>query len=134
MIHRMGNDNGETLGIPDPLAWVLGGTAATILLYNLLKPGPGVTQAAAVAPKEAPTSFADMNAVAARFGQVRELWTMGYIDPTETVDQLTGLASAIAELQKAGKASPASAQELITRIDRLINEVTAYQATQVSPA
>jgi hypothetical protein len=134
MIGRMGNGNGDTLGIPDPVVWVIGGTAAAIALYYLTKSSPGVTQAASVAPKEAPAAFADMNAVAVRVGQVRDLWTMGYLNPQEAIDQLTGLATAIAELQKAGKATPASAQDLVTRIDGLLKDVTDYQKLQASPA
>lgn len=39
MIPRMGNGNGNgdgALGIPDPIWWVIGGTAATIAAYQLL--------------------------------------------------------------------------------------------------
>jgi hypothetical protein len=121
MIHRMGNGNGDASS--DALWWVLGGTAATVTLYQLFKPRMA-EQAAFVYTKE---PFVDMNAVAVRFGQLRDLWSMGYLSPAETVAQLEGLTTAISDLQKAGKASPASAQELVTRIDGLIKDVLEYQ-------
>jgi len=124
MIHRMGNDNGGVDG-SDVLLWVLGGTAATVILYNLLK-RPSVVPEGLVFSKE--QSFPDMNSVAVRFGQIRELWSMGYLDSTEAVSQLEGLSAAILELQKAGKASAASAQELVTRIERMVKDIVDYQA------
>jgi hypothetical protein len=129
----MGNGNGNG-GDIEPLIWVLGGTAATIAAYHILKAAKPADQVAPVPNKEAPSAFVDMNAVAVRFGQVRELWTMGYLNPEETVDQLTGLLTAITELQKAGKASAASAQELSSRISGLIDDVVKYQQLQASPA
>lgn len=112
----------------DVLLWVLGGTAATVALYQLLKSSaPPERVSSFLEVKE--QVFPDMNAVAVRFGQIRELWSMGYLSSSDTVLQLEKLTAAILDLQKSGKASAASAQELANRIDRLIKDILEYQAS-----
>jgi hypothetical protein len=123
MIHRMGNGNGDGISA-DPLWWVLGGTVATIALYNLLQRSGA--QAQVVYTKE-PQVFSDLNAVAARLGRLRDLWDMGYISPDEAIGQLSGLVTSVSELQKAGKASPASVQGLTARIDTMLKDVDEYK-------
>lgn len=132
MISRMrGNDNGDlAVLLNDPLVWVIGGTATAVLLYQIFKSGRPADQIAPVAPKEAPTAFVDLNAVATRFGQVRELWTMGYLSPEETLDQLTGLLDATGNLVQARKASAADALEITTRIEQLMRDVAEFQQLQ----
>lgn len=136
MISRMsgnGNGNGD-ITLANPLVWLVGATAASIALYQLFGKRPA-DQVAPVAPKEAPTAYADINAVATRFGQVRELWTMGYLSPDETLNQLTGLLTAMDDLIKSGKASPAGAQDLTGRVQKLMSDVEEYKRTQAaSPA
>lgn len=124
MIHRMGNGNGDGIAA-DPLWWVLGGTVATIALYNLLQ--RPAAQAQVVYTKE-PQVLLDLNAVATRLGRLRDLWDMGYISPDETVGQLSGLVTSISELQKSGKASSASVQGLTARIDTMLKDVADYAA------
>jgi len=130
-MQKMGNGNGNgSVAGTDPLWWVVGGTIATIVGYNLFKTKHPADQIAPVAPKEPPPSFSSLNDVATRFGQVRELWTMGYLNPEETVTQLTSLMETIAVLQRSGQASAASAQELSGRISSLIEDVLEYQQLQ----
>lgn len=131
---KMGNGNGYSDGNVDPLWWVIAGTIATIVGYNLFRREHPADQVAPVAPKENPQAFTTLNDVANRFGQVRELWVMGYINPDETVIQLTDLLEAIAALQQRGQASPASAQELAGRVSSLIEDVTEYQQLQAGVA
>jgi len=124
MIHRMGNDNGGPS--VDPLWLLAGGTVAAVVLYNLLgKPSP-----ASVNPfyQEEEPVFSDLNSVATRFGRIRDLWSMGYINSAEAATQLETLVSAILKLQSQGKASAASTQELVSRIEQLIKDITEYQA------
>lgn len=126
MIHRMGNGNGGANG-SDALWWVLGGTVATVTIYHLLgKPSP--VDINPFVQTEEPT-FPDMNSVAVRFGQIRDLWSMGYLNSSEAVYQLEGLVSGIQKLQGEGKASAASVQEITSRIDRLIKDVLDYQVS-----
>lgn len=125
MIHRMGNDNGGANGSL-ALWWVLGGTVATVTLYQFLgKPSPADLNPFVQA--EEPT-FSDLNSVATRFGQIRDLWSMGYINSAEAATQLEGLVSSILKLQGEGKASAASTQELVNRIEQLIKDITEYQS------
>lgn len=126
MIYRMGNDNGGLDG-SDVLWWVLGGTVATVTLYQLLRGSSPVNLNPYVQAEE-PT-FSDMNSVATRFGQLRDLWGMGYINSAEAATQLEGLVSAMLKLQNEGKASIASTQELVNRIERLIKDIVEYQAS-----
>lgn len=125
MIHRMGNDNGGPNGV-DALWWVLGGTAATVALYHLFGKSSPVDLNPFVQAEE-PT-FSDLNSVATRFGQIRDLWSMGYINSAEAATQLETLVVAILKLQSEGKASAASTQELVGRIEQLIKDITEYQA------
>jgi len=131
MIPVMGNGNGNMdFYMPaDPLWWVIGGTVATIVLYNVLKKSPPESSAP-VGVLETPT-FQDMNAVAVRFGQIRDLWSMGYMGPEETIGELKNLTSAILDLQKIGKASPGSAQDMASRIEQLIKDVINYHQMPV---
>ena len=102
MIHRMAENNGNGSNGSGIVWWVLGGTTALMTLYYLLKPTIH-TVAPYLEVKE--ESFPDVNAVAVRFGQIRELWSMGYINSEEAIVQARNLAEALLELQKAGKAS-----------------------------
>jgi len=124
MIHRMGNDGDGPNG-SDALWWVVGGTVAAVTLYRLLYP-----RAEPVMPylevKE--QSFPDVNSVAVRFGQIRELWSMGYIDSNDAIAQAEKLAAALLDLQKEGKAFGVTVENLTTRIDRFVKDVSEYQA------
>lgn len=125
MIERMGNDNGGANG-SEALWWVLGGTTAVVTLYQLL----GKPSSASINPfyQEEEPVFSDLNSVATRFGRIRDLWSMGYINSAEAATQLESLVSAMLKLQNEGKASPASTQELVNRIEQLIKDITEYQA------
>ena len=120
----MGNDGDGPNG-SDALWWVVGGTVAAVTLYRLLyrrvepvMPYPEVKE----------QSFPDVNSVAVRFGQIRELWSMGYIDSNDAIAQAGKLAGALLELQKAGKAFGVTVENLTTRIDRFVKDVSEYQA------
>lgn len=124
MIHRMGNDNGANGS--DALWWAVGGTVAAITLYHLLRPN-----AQSVMPylEVKDQSFPDVNSVAVRFGQIRDLWSMGYIDSNEAIVQAEKLATALLELQKVGKAFGVTVENLTTRIERFVKDVSEYQAS-----
>jgi hypothetical protein len=126
MIHRMANGNGDTSdGSTDVVWWVLGGTTAAMTLYYLLKP---TMQTVAPYLEIKEESFPDVNAVAVRFGQIRELWSMGYINSEEAIVQTRKLAEALLELQNAGKAFGGTIQDLTVRMDQFIKDVSEYQA------
>lgn len=131
MIPVMGNGNGgmDFYMPADPLWWVIGGTIATVVLYNVLKK-PAPESATPVGVLETP-EFKDMNAVAVRFGQIRDLWSMGYIGPEEAVGELKNLASAILDLQKSGKTSPGSAQDMASRMEKMIKDIIDYHQMSV---
>lgn len=123
MIHGMGNnDGGDDIS---PVWWLVGITAATATLYHFLKAKESVTQAPYFEVKE--PVFSDLNSVAVRFGQIRELWSMGYMSTEDAVAQLGDLKTALSGLQSAGKVSAANAQDLTARMDRLIKDITEYQ-------
>lgn len=125
MIHRMGNgDNGSNGS--DVLWWVLGGTAAAITLYHLTKPS-SERVSSYLEVKE--PSFPDVNSVAVRFGQIRELWSMGYINSGEAIAQAKDLAEALLKLQREGKAFGVTVENLTTRIERFVKDVSEYQAS-----
>lgn len=124
MIHRMGNGDADGVDI-DPLWWVLGGTITTVVIYNMLQKRT-LEQTNVAYTTESPLQ--NMNAVAVRFGQVRDLWLMGYISTDEVIKQLSGLVDAISDLQRVGKASPVSAQDLTSRIDAMLKDAAEYQA------
>ena len=124
MIHRVGNNGNGGADGSEAFWWVLGGTVATITLYNVFKGRLSGEQAQYISTKE---SFPDTNSVAVRFGQLRDLWSMGYISSGEAISELETLTAALLELQKAGKASAASAQELASRIERMIRDILEYQ-------
>lgn len=125
MIHRMGNNDGGAS--VDPLWLVVGITMLSIGIYQIFKPTQQSLNPVYVPENEASQSFLDMNAVAVRLGQIRELWSMGYLGSQETVSQLEGLKTAIGNLRRDGKASAASAQEFSMRIDRMIEDILEYQ-------
>lgn len=97
--HRLGENKSDGLGA---LPWVLLGVAGGLGLYWLLKPKakaiPGVTQAAPVAPLTPPSRFADLDSVDARFGQVRELYRMGYMNAASVLGELATLEAAARNL------------------------------------
>lgn len=124
MIHRMGNGDGDGVEL-DPLWWVLGGTITTVVIYNMLQKRT-LEQTNVAYTTDNPLQ--NMNAVAVRFGQVRDLWLMGYISTDEVIKQLSGLVDAISDLQRVGKASPVSAQDLTSRIDAMLKDAAEYQA------
>ena len=124
MIHRMGNDGDGPNG-SDALWWVVGGTVAAVTLYRLLYPRVEPVMPYLEVKEQ---SFPDVNSVAVRFGQIRELWSMGYIDSNDAIAQAGKLAGALLELQKAGKAFGVTVENLTTRIDRFVKDVSEYQA------
>ena len=124
MIHRMGNDGNGPNG-SDALWWVVGGTVAAVTLYRLLYPRVEPVMPYLEVKEQ---SFPDVNSVAVRFGQIRELWSMGYIDSNDAIAQAEKLAAALLELQKDGKAFGVTVENLTTRIDRFVKDVSEYQA------
>lgn len=109
------------------MPWVLLGVAGGIGLYWLLKPKaktvPGKTEAAPVAPLLPPSRYADLDSVDARFGQVRELYRMGYLNPEHTLGELATLEAAARNLesQDAEKAGA-----ILARIETYRNEISQY--------
>jgi len=120
----MGNDGDGPNG-SDALWWVVGGTVAAVTLYRLLYPRVEPVMPYLEVKEQ---SFPDVNSVAVRFGQIRELWSMGYIDSNDAIAQAGKLAGALLELQKAGKAFGVTVENLTTRIDRFVKDVSEYQA------
>jgi hypothetical protein len=120
----MGNDGDGPNG-SDALWWVVGGTVAAVTLYRLLYPRVEPVMPYLEVKEQ---SFPDVNSVAVRFGQIRELWSMGYIDSNDAIAQAEKLAAALLELQKAGKAFGVTVENLTTRIDRFVKDVSEYQA------
>ena len=120
----MGNDGNGPNG-SDALWWVVGGTVAAVTLYRLLYPRVEPVMPYLEVKEQ---SFPDVNSVAVRFGQIRELWSMGYIDSNDAIAQAEKLAAALLELQKAGKAFGVTVENLTTRIDRFVKDVSEYQA------
>lgn len=104
-------------------AWVLGGTGAVIALYQLFKPNFGESGIMPVPAVESPSSFQDLNAVATRFGQVRELYRMGYLSAIDTFAQLDGLLTAINSLQVDGQADSATVVQLTSSINAFIDDL-----------
>lgn len=100
--------------------WVLGGTAAIVALYQLLRSRAGTTETMPVPPVRPPSDFESLNAVATRFGQVRELYRMGYISAVDTVQQLDGLLTAIDALRGRGQADSATVVQLTSSINAFI--------------
>jgi len=120
----MGNDGNGPNG-SDALWWVVGGTVAAVTLYRLLYPRVEPVMPYLEVKEQ---SFPDVNSVAVRFGQIRELWSMGYIDSNDAIAQAEKLAAALLELQKDGKAFGVTVENLTTRIDRFVKDVSEYQA------
>jgi len=119
--HRMGDNKTDGLG---SLPWILLGVAGGLGLYWLLKPKaksiPGVTQAAPVAPLTPPSRFADLDSVDARFGQVRELYRMGYMNQASALGELATLEAAA---QNMASQDGEKAGLILARIDAYKNEI-----------
>jgi hypothetical protein len=127
MIHRMGNGDGDGAGLdPTILALVGVGAAAFILYRAYAKSHEGERANPFLEVKE--PSFPDVNSVAVRFGQIRELWSMGYIDSADAIAQADQLATALLKLQMDGKAAGVTVENLTARIDRFVKDVSEYQA------
>jgi len=117
------------------LPWFLVGIAGGLGIYWVIKAlskqsaasRPGVTQAAPVAPLTPPSRFADLDSVDARFGQIRELYRMGYMNAESALGELATLEIAAQNLsgqdgEKAGA--------LLARIESYKEEI--QQATPVA--
>jgi len=102
-------------------AWVLSGTAAVVGLYQLFKPRFGDSGVMPVPSVDAPSSFMDLNSVATRFSQVRELYRMGYISAADAIQQLDGLIAAIDTLRADGQADSATVVQLTSSINAFID-------------
>jgi hypothetical protein len=117
----------------ESLLWVFGTAGAATALYFALRPAkalPGETVAAPLAPVSPPSAYADLAAVDARFGQVRELYRMGYLTPFQAIDQLTSLTSAAAALETAGKAGESETMALLAQIEEFARGVERFVAEQ----
>jgi len=125
------NEDALTSSIP----WFLIGIAGGLGLYWLLKPKaktsvPGVTQAAPVAPLTSPERFVDLDSVDARFGQVRELYRMGYLNAEAA---LAELATLVAAARSMSEQDAEKAGSILARIDVYAKEVGAYaQGTSIA--
>ena len=125
MIHRMGNnDDGPS---DNTLLFIMLGVGATVAAYHLFWKKPESERANPFLEVKEP-SFPDVNSVAVRFGQIRELWSMGYIDSADAIAQADQLATALLDLQKAGKAAGVTVENLTGRIDQFVKDVSEYQA------
>lgn len=105
-----------------------GGFAA--LAYLSPRRGPGVTVAAEPPPAAPPAAFPTLQAVDARFTQLREAYRMGILTPEEAISQAGGLQSAAASLLAAGMADPASAAALQARLADFTDEVARFIEAQ----
>jgi len=113
------------------LGWVMlaGGVGlGLIFLFGPRKGKPGVTVTKDVPRLEPPAQLPDLGAVAARFDEVRELYTMGYLTPAEARRQAGQLAETVARLVEAGRGDPGPAQELAQRIGRFLDQVRSFEA------
>jgi hypothetical protein len=121
----------------ESLLWVFGTAGAATALYFALRPAkapPGETVIAPVAPVSPPVEYTDLTAVDARFGQVKELYRMGYLTPSQAVDQLTGLTSAASVLQQEGKAGRDETLALLAQIEEFARGVERFVAEQRAAA
>ena len=113
------------------IGWIMlaGGVGlGLIFLFGPRKDKPGVTVTKAVPRLEPPSQLPDLGAVSARFDEVRELYTMGYVTPAEARSQALALAETVSRLVEARRGDPGPAQELAQRIGRFLDQVRAFEA------
>lgn len=89
------------------------GIVGGVVVYNLLKPGPGVTRAAEMPSTVPPAEFNSLPEVAARFDEVKTLYRSGVLGFQQTRDQVTGLIDAAFRLETQGKAQAAPVADLV---------------------
>jgi hypothetical protein len=128
----MDADKSSLGSLPWFLLGIAGGLGVYWVIKALSKPSaasrPGVTQAAPVAPLTPPSRFADLDSVDARFGQVRELYRMGYMNAQSALGELATLEIAAQSLseQDAEKAG-----DILARIESYkgeIQQVASYES------
>lgn len=119
-----------------PAIWVLVGGGVIIGAYYLLrsKPGPGVTQTAALPPLEGPKEFASIGAVRTAFEDVKTNWRMGRYTAQKTLDEAGRLLSAGEALIADGVGDETAWNDLVGDLDRLVQDVEDYVALQSVPA
>jgi hypothetical protein len=92
-----------TNDIPNLMPWILIGAAGGVALYFIIRSyletvwkanKPGETWVAPLPPALPPSRFATLESVEVRFGQLKELYRMGYKSPEETIAELNALSTA----------------------------------------
>ena len=112
--------------------WILVVASAGVGLYFLLRPkdvvkaGPGRTEAAPLPPLETPTEFSSLGAVATAFDHLKTNWRMGRIGPQPAWDTTTHLVLAISDLREAGIGDPTAADELVRQIGNLQEDISDF--------
>ena len=119
------------------LLWITGGlVGASVGLYFLLKENAEVAkghpadQIAPIAPLEPPSAFASLNAIQVRYDEVKELWTMGYIEAEPAKAELIAMRDAAVNFQGVDHQA---AQILIGKLEKLYRDVEQWLIDTAKP-
>ena len=114
----------------DTLLWITGGVVGLgVGLYFLLKgnaeapAGRLPDQVAPVAPLEPPAAFASLNAIEVRYKEVKELWTMGYLEAQPVMAELIVMRDEAINFQGTDLQA---AQTLIGKLEKLYRDVQQW--------
>jgi hypothetical protein len=122
--YRIGeSEKSGSWGFLDYVPFILGGGLLAYGLYKLLEPKKVGESIAPIAPKQAPSKYADFKAVSDRFIQVKELWHMGYIDNTQVITELKTLQEESLLKAANSQATRAEADNLIAQMQSFSNDV-----------
>jgi hypothetical protein len=97
-------------------------------------PAPGVTQAAPVAPLRPPEGYPTIGAVAARFGQVKELYRMGYLTPEQAMSEMQTMSIALLTLSRRGVGEPVATEALVDQMSSFVKDVERFMAERAASA
>ena len=122
------------------LLWITGGAVGLgVGLYFLLKDQAEPVdqrvdhpedQIAPVAPLEPPASFASLNAIDVRYKEVKELWTMGYIEAEPAKAELIVMRDEAINYQATDLHA---AQTLIGKLEKLYRDIEQWVIDTAQP-
>lgn len=101
---------------------LLGGIGGLIALL-LSKKGPGKTVAAEVPEKEVPADLRTRAQVEKRFDEVKTLYRMGRLSPTEALIQMSPLVTATNVLKNSDIITDKVSVEMLARFNRFVKDV-----------